>query len=61
MTDPHSPNTLRSPIAISLLLAVVTTALFWEVQYYDFAPVDDWQYVTDNPYVLEGPTPKGLE
>ena len=61
MTDSHTPNTLRSPIAISLLLAIVTTVLFWEIRYYDFAPVDDHLYITDNPHVLEGLTPKGLE
>ncbi|MCH7959392.1 MAG: tetratricopeptide repeat protein [Candidatus Hydrogenedentes bacterium] len=61
MTDSHTPNTLRSPIAISLLLALVITALFWEVRYYDFAPVDDYLYITDNPYVLEGLTQSGLE
>ena len=61
MTDPHTPNKFSSPLAVSLLLAIVTIALFWETRYYDFAPVDDHLYITDNPDVLEGLTLRGLE
>lgn len=48
-------QTLRN-LPIYVLLAVVTTAVFWQVIGYDFINVDDYQYVVENPYVKHGIT-----
>ena len=46
--------------AISLVLAVVTAAVFWPVAGFDFVNYDDTIYVTTNPKVQEGLTFSGV-
>ena len=43
-------------IAIPLVLALVTLAVFWQVRGHDFINLDDEQYVTHNPHVRGGLT-----
>ena len=44
---------------ISLLLGLITFALFWPVIDHQFVDYDDHLYVTDNPWVQEGLTLEG--
>jgi len=41
-------------ILISLLLTLTTTAVYWQVQGFDFVNYDDGDYVSDNPQVQKG-------
>jgi tetratricopeptide (TPR) repeat protein len=45
---------LRSPILISLALAIITVAVFWPVARHDFVNYDDPDYVTANSHVQNG-------
>ena len=47
-------------IAIPLVLALVTLAVFWQVRGHDFINLDDEQYVTHNPHVRGGLTAGNL-
>jgi tetratricopeptide (TPR) repeat protein len=47
-------------IAIPLVLALVTLAVFWQVRGHDFINLDDEQYVTQNPHVRGGLTAGNL-
>jgi protein O-mannosyl-transferase len=45
---------------MSLLLVLVTLALYWPARHYDFVQYDDPEYVSENPTVREGLTRWGL-
>ncbi len=47
-------------IYISLALASVTFAVYWQVQSCDFIQFDDNKYVTDNPHVKSGLTARSI-
>ena len=47
-------------ILICLFLVIVTLAVYWQVQNYDFVNFDDDVYVTENRHVQEGLTLKGI-
>jgi len=47
-------------ILICLFLVIVTLAVYWQVQNYDFVNFDDNLYVTENRHVQEGLTFKGI-
>ena len=51
---------LSQDIAFSLILAVVTMALYWRVVDHDFVNYDDALYVTENTHVQEGLTWKNF-
>jgi tetratricopeptide (TPR) repeat protein len=44
----------RLNVTISIILGVVTLAVFWPVRNYDFVLYDDGQYVFENPHVASG-------
>src|SRR5215475_4981745 len=44
----------RLKVTISIILGVVTVAVFWPVRNYDFVLYDDGQYVFENPHVASG-------
>ena len=46
---------LSHPVAIALLLAAVTVALYWPVLRHDFLKYDDDEYVTENFVIQRGP------
>jgi protein O-mannosyl-transferase len=46
----------RRDFYICVFLALVTLALYWPVNGFEFNNYDDAQYVTDNPHVLSGLT-----
>lgn len=51
----ESAKSLRQAvIIIPLLLILVTAAVYWQVQEFDFINYDDNEYVYDNPNVQEG-------
>ena len=54
-------NHYHLTILICLLLAIVTLAVFWEVQYHEFINLDDDWYVYDNPNVKTGLTYKNIK
>lgn len=47
---------IRSKYLISLLLVIITVAVYWPVLKYDFTNYDDDKYITDNPPVQAGLT-----
>jgi len=44
-------------VVLSLLLAVITLAVYWPVHGYPFLNLDDPKYVTQNPHIADGLTP----
>ena len=50
------PRWLRSPRVLSLVLGLVTLAVFLPAIRHEFVNYDDPDYVTSNRHVLEGPT-----
>lgn len=44
----------RRTFLLSLILVIVTLALYWPATTYDFVKVDDNLYVTENPWVAQG-------
>ena len=48
-------------VAIGLVLALGTLALYWPVTHHDFISLDDNQYVTANPVVPAGLTWAGVK
>jgi protein O-mannosyl-transferase len=53
-----SPGGIK--IALCIVLAFVTLAVYWQVNHYDFINVDDPVYVTSNDHVRSGITPDGI-
>lgn len=52
-----SKNINSKPLIItSLLLILVTAAVYWQVQEFDFVNYDDDEYVYDNPHIQNGIT-----
>ncbi len=49
-----------SAVAVCLLLALLTLALYWPLLGHGFSSVDDKQYITDNPPVASGLTWPGV-
>lgn len=47
-------------IALPLLIALVTIAVFWQVQGHEFINLDDEQYITQNPHMRSGFTSASL-
>ena len=46
----------RQKLAVYVVLAVVTIAIFWQVNQYDFVNLDDNGYVTENLHIQSGIT-----
>ncbi len=51
-----TPPDRFSRLAIAAALAVITLAVFWPVQHYDFINLDDPSYASDSPVVRAGLT-----
>ena len=47
-------------LTVYILLTVITFAVFWQLNRYDFISFDDGVYVSDNSYVRSGITMQGL-
>jgi len=47
-------------LAVCLLLAFSTIAVYWQVHSFDFVDYDDYEYITLNPNVKAGLTPQGV-
>jgi len=47
-------NSLRSITFISLMLAAITLAVYWQVGNHEFVDYDDGRYITENPHVSAG-------
>jgi Flp pilus assembly protein TadD len=54
------PETSRK-ILICLVLAIVTLAVFWQVNHFDFVNLDDKMYILENRHVLSGLTIDGVK
>jgi hypothetical protein len=50
----------RKKIMIALLLVVATVAVYGQVIGFRFVNLDDNQYITENPAVLQGLTLQGI-
>ncbi len=55
-TDGGLERMVVHPVFICLLLAVITSAIYWPVMNCDFTNLDDPDYFTANPHVLGGLT-----
>ncbi|MGA2330434.1 MAG: tetratricopeptide repeat protein [Syntrophales bacterium] len=53
-------NSNYSVLAICTALAIITIAVFWQVGNHEFISFDDNDYVTENHYVKDGITSKGI-
>ena len=51
---------LKSELVISLLLAIATAAVFWQVGNNGFINYDDPSYVFENPHVVSGLSPENV-
>ena len=49
----------RQKLIVYLILTVVTLAVFWQVNQYDFINFDDNLYVTENSHIRPGITLDG--
>src|SRR5512139_2483936 len=47
-------------LLVSLSLALLTLAVFWQVGHHEFINLDDPSYVSNNPHVQAGLTLQGL-
>lgn len=60
-----SPKTNISPdrqkLLVYLILTVVTFAVYWQVNAYDFINFDDNLYISENNYIQSGVTPDGFQ
>lgn len=45
---------MRLVIIISVMLAVITTAVYWKTGNHDFFGIDDPSYVTENVHITNG-------
>jgi protein O-mannosyl-transferase len=51
----QSKKSIRlSVFFISLILILLTTAIYWQVQGFDFVNYDDTEYVSENPHIQKG-------
>lgn len=50
----ESTRDRRPELLVSLILVLVTVALYWPVRHYDFVEYDDPDYVFENPTVCSG-------
>jgi tetratricopeptide (TPR) repeat protein len=53
-------STDRQKLIVYIVLAVVTLAVFWQVNQYDFINFDDYFYVTENSHIQSGITLDGI-
>lgn len=53
---PASASSLKQNLALSLILVLITSALYLRVNYFPFVNYDDTIYVTQNPMVQDGVT-----
>ena len=50
----------KQKLIVYIVFALVTLAVFWQVNQYDFINFDDPLYVTDNSHIQSGITPDGF-
>jgi tetratricopeptide (TPR) repeat protein len=60
MLDKININPKKKILIVYAVLAVVTLAVFWQVNQYDFINLDDNVYVTENSHIQSGITLDGL-
>src|SRR5512136_779914 len=60
MLNKINVNPKRQILIIYIFLTLVTLAVFWQVNQFDFINIDDDIYVTDNSRVQSGITLEGL-
>ena len=53
-------NPKRTILIVYVVLTLVTLAVFWQVNQYDFVNFDDNMYVTRNSHILSGLTSEGV-
>jgi tetratricopeptide (TPR) repeat protein len=51
---------IRTELLICLILALATLSVYWQVRNYEFVMFDDDVYLTENPHVRAGLTPKSI-
>jgi protein O-mannosyl-transferase len=60
MSNNISISPQRQTLIVYIVLTVVTLAVFWQVNQYDFINFDDNVYVTQNSHIHSGLTPEGV-
>ena len=54
-------NSKKKILIVYVVLTLVTLAVFWQVNQYDFVNFDDNMYITRNSHILSGLTPEGVD
>jgi Tfp pilus assembly protein PilF len=60
MSNNISISPQRQTLIVYIVLTIVTLAVFWQVNQYDFINFDDNVYVTQNSHIHSGLTPEGV-
>ena len=60
MTNKIHINSAKQKIIVYIVLAVITLAVFWQVNQFDFINFDDNVYVTENSHIQSGITLEGF-
>jgi hypothetical protein len=60
MLNKNIISSSRQRFIIYIVLAVVTFAVFWQVNQYDFVNFDDSSYITENIPIQSGITLDGI-
>jgi protein O-mannosyl-transferase len=60
MPDKINTSSPKKKIIIYIVLTIVTLAVYWQVNQYDFVIIDDPMYITENHHIQSGFTVEGL-
>ena len=60
MLNKINPSLDRQKLIVYVVLAIVTLAVFWQVNQYDFVNLDDGGYIYQNSYIRSGISLDGL-
>lgn len=50
----------RKRLIVCVVLVLVTLAVYWQVNHFDFVNIDDDRYITQNPHILSGFTTESV-
>ncbi|MGP8015307.1 MAG: ArnT family glycosyltransferase, partial [Smithella sp.] len=60
MSNKINVNPKKQMLIVYIILTLITLAVFWQVNQYDFITFDDPVYISQNSHIQSGITPDGL-
>ena len=60
MSNKININPQKQKLIVYIILTLITLAVFWQVNQYDFITFDDPVYISQNSHIRSGITPDGL-